>query len=231
MSVVIAVQARMGSKRLPGKTLQSIAGRPLLEHLVQALRKNRSDCQVYVLTSKNKDDQAIVAFCQDNEILVRTGAEEDVASRFLELVREVRPRYVVRVSADSPLLAPEVVNDVLSICFEQDFDLVTTVSKRPYPSGMHVEAIRSDVFEESYRSFSQPEHFEHVTSFFYEHSGLFSMCRLECPIAHAERYKFSCDTPEDLVRIERFFAKLDRPHYCYSLRDKCSFYGELLARE
>ena len=109
-TTVAGIQARMGSSRLPGKSLADVAGVPLLQHVVERVRAARSVQQCFVLTSLDTADDELVDFCDDHDIPVRRGPLEDVLARYLNLIAETEARYVVRVTGDSPLVDPHFID-------------------------------------------------------------------------------------------------------------------------
>src|SRR5476651_1958474 len=75
--VVAVIQARMGSTRLPGKVLKPIAGKPLLWHIVHRLKACHLLEEIAVVTSVNPADEAIVEWCNANDVIVVRGPEDD----------------------------------------------------------------------------------------------------------------------------------------------------------
>ncbi len=100
------------------------------------------------------------------------------------------------------------------------YDLVTTALNATYPSGMNVECFRTEVFIDQYPHFNAPEHFEHVTKYFYQQNGRFKTQVLESGLAEPRRHKFSVDTREDFDKLERWMRALERPPHTYSLQEK-----------
>ncbi len=64
MRILIGIQARMTSKRLPGKVLKKVNGIPIIEYLLKRVGFLSENQKVYVLTSKEKSDDPIVNYCQ-----------------------------------------------------------------------------------------------------------------------------------------------------------------------
>ena len=62
--MICFVQARMSSKRLPGKTMKMINGRPLISFVIYRLKRSKLISKIVILTSENKTDDKIVNFCK-----------------------------------------------------------------------------------------------------------------------------------------------------------------------
>lgn len=222
---LLIVQARMGSKRFPGKSLFKFLERPSLLHQIDSLRRAVSLEQIIVATSTAKEDEVIAKLCENEKVKCFRGSQENVASRYFDICREYRPEYFIRASGDSPLIDHRIVTMAIE-AFKGGTDMVTTVGGG-FPSGMNIEAVRSTFYMAEYDKFYRRGHFEHVTQYFYEQPGKFSMTGLRADVAEPNHYKFSFDTKEDSERITRIFATMDKPHYEYTMQEKCQIYREL----
>jgi spore coat polysaccharide biosynthesis protein SpsF (cytidylyltransferase family) len=224
---VVIIQARMGSKRFPGKTLATLAGKPVITHLLESILQAVPNSAIWIATSKNPEDDAIEQFANEKSVKVLRGDSEDVAaSRFLKIAAQTGGYFFIRISGDSPLFDHRVLRQTLETMKNPIAEIVTTVSSQPFPSGMNVEAVRCKTFVDAYKNFSKPEHFEHVTRFFYENKEKHVIHYLEWD--HALRPKFSFDTQEDKAAIESILASMNRPHYDYTLEEKCKIYERVI---
>ena len=98
------VQARMSSRRLPGKVLARLDGQPILQWVLERLARCPSLAENAVATSDEPDDDAIEAFCRDAGTRCVRGPLEHVAERFRQAARAMKLDAFVRVCADSPLI-------------------------------------------------------------------------------------------------------------------------------
>lgn len=225
--IVYIVQARMGSKRFPGKTLYPIQGKPCLEHLLDSLFQHAGKSEAVIATSSNPEDDQIEEFAKSRDLQLFRGDPENVAYRFKLILETSKAASFVRLNGDSPLLDYRILVEAERIAEASSADIVSTVALRGVPSGMNVELFRSALFLKHYPKFSKPEHFEHVTSYFYENRSQFGIIPISCGINKPTDYKFTFDTPEDKERLVRFFSALQKPHYLYTLEEKCRIYRDL----
>jgi spore coat polysaccharide biosynthesis protein SpsF (cytidylyltransferase family) len=223
---IAIVQARMGSKRFPRKVMLPFGGTPAIGHLLNAVLLIFPAGQVYVATSRNPENAPLIDYCRDRGVRVHCGDEENVASRFGDIINADPHDFFVRLNADSPLLDQSIIREAVSIAGSCEWDIVSTMPGKSYPSGMNVEVLKSETFLDAYTDFSAPRHFEHVTPFFYEQPR-FRVKQVPAAIRNASRYKFSFDTEDDRRGLAALFARLRRPHQEYTLRDKCRIYDEL----
>ena len=82
------VQARVTSKRLPGKMIKKINGNSILEILIDRLRLSKKISEIIILTSKNNSDNSIVQICKLKKIKFYRGPLNNVAKRFYEIVKK-----------------------------------------------------------------------------------------------------------------------------------------------
>src|SRR5205085_5191112 len=97
--VVAIIQARVGSTRLPRKVFAEIAGRPMLWHVVNRVRKARCVDRTVVATSKETGDDAIAAFCDRFEVDCYRGSETDVLDRYYQTAIAFPAPLFVRITA------------------------------------------------------------------------------------------------------------------------------------
>jgi len=117
---VAIIQARMGSRRLPGKVMMKVGGRPLLVYLVERISKARSLDNIVVATTVNPRDNVIIEECERRGIPNFRGSEEDVLGRYVSAARACDAGIVVRVTADNPLTDPDSIDRVVDALVESD---------------------------------------------------------------------------------------------------------------
>ena len=86
MNIGAVIQARMGSRRLPGKVLSTICGKPMLGYIIERIRQCKYLNNIVVATSDEKNDNSIVEFCQGLGVTFYRGHPTNVASRFKEVL-------------------------------------------------------------------------------------------------------------------------------------------------
>jgi spore coat polysaccharide biosynthesis protein SpsF len=216
MTQLIIVQARMSSRRLPGKVMREAMGKPLLAYLIERIARARRASGWLVATSKERDDDPIAAWCQRAKVEIYRGPLDNVAARFLGAARARQVRSFVRVSGDSPLLDPEILDRTIALFEGSDCDLATNVFPRSFPKGQSVEVVGTDALEQVVADSLDPDDLEHVTSFFYRHPDRFKIRNLPNS-RDVSSVQLSVDSPEDFEAFQAVLTRMDRPHWTYGL--------------
>lgn len=218
--VVILIQARMGATRLPGKPLKQIMGRPMLSYLVERLDRVTMADAVVLATTTNPQDSQLVDFCEENKLPFFRGSEEDVLDRFLQAARLYHADVIVRITADCPLMDPELVDQVIHTFLKGDYDYVTNRldSGSYFPRGMDVEVFSMQSFENVAKEAQRPAEREHVTLFYYRHPERFKI-RLVMNESDLSHYRWTVDTPEDFQLITTVIQNLYPVNSEFSFQD------------
>ena len=222
MKIGVIVQARMSSQRLPSKVLALVNEKPLLQYLLERLGNCSSIDQIVVATSDNKSDDPIAEFCNKYGALCNRGPLQNVAKRFYMVLEKYNFDAFVRICGDSPILDQRLIDQALKI-YDEECDFVTNILPRSYPLGQSVEVIRASTFKKVYDKMSTPDHFEHVTKYYYEKPDEFRIKNFSNK-KNLSSYRLVVDTPEDLKRIEKIIVSMTKPHIEYSLSDSINLY-------
>ena len=195
--VVVIIQARMGSSRLPGKSLAEIEGHPMLWHVIQRVKRSCLVDRVVVATSTAPADDAIEAMCRENGVTCYRGSEHDVLDRYYMAARAEKASQVVRITADCPLIDPEVIDRVVRRFQRGDVDYATNAMVRTYPDGLDTEVFSFSALERAWHEANKTSEREHVTP--YLRMGKFRTANVECDsISLYQHYRWTVDEAEDL---------------------------------
>ncbi len=220
MHIGILIQARMSSSRLPGKILQPVHGKPLLQYVVERCKLSTAASLVAVLTSVEQSDDPVQQWCENFEVACYRGPLDDVAERFNGAVTRFRLDAFFRVCADSPFVDPALYDEAADIFLERPLDLVTNVQRRTFPVGLSVELISAKAFTRALALMSTRDEREHVTRYIYKHAGNFAIYNMESGIFLGDR-ALAVDTADDLERVTAIVHAMDRPHWEYGHKDIC----------
>jgi spore coat polysaccharide biosynthesis protein SpsF len=197
----------MTSTRLPGKVLMPIQGRPMLTWQLERLQRVRDDVRVTVATTDQPTDDAVVDLCAHHGIQVTRGSEADVLDRYWNAAREVGADPVIRITADCPLIDPDLTREVLELWERSGADYASNTLDRRYPRGLDTEVISRDALGRAWESATEAFEREHVTPFIYLQPDRFRLVGLRNAADEGMR-RWTVDTIEDLAFVRAVYAHL-----------------------
>jgi len=189
MNIVAIIQARMSASRLPDKVLLDINGRPMLDWVVERIRRAKLISQVVVATTIDPSDDPVAEFCHTNNIAFSRGSVHDVLDRYYQSAKECSADVVVRITADCPLIDPALIDDAVfslfrigDIKFDDKspssnlhspiYDFVANRLPQPwwrtYPIGLDTEVFTFMALKQAWHEANEPHQREHVTPYFYD---------------------------------------------------------------
>ncbi|MBV0914159.1 aminotransferase class III-fold pyridoxal phosphate-dependent enzyme [Anianabacter salinae] len=199
MTVIAIVQARMGSSRLPGKTLMQVGDRPLIDLLLERLGRAKHVDKIVVAITTAPPDDALAAHLGTLRVLCARGSEEDVLERYWQAARQAgaQPRdVIIRVTGDCPLVDPALVDRLVEAYLGQDADYVSNVSPPSFPDGLDLEMFSFAALCRAQDEVESAYDREHVTPYLRE-SGAFTTHN----VSHAEdlsALRWTVDEQHDL---------------------------------
>jgi len=215
-SAVLAVggiQARMSSKRLPGKMLADLEGRPLIVRVFERASACPYLERLFVLTSEEASDDALAAVCEQYGIPVRRGSLRDVASRFSQLADEFDPKFIVRITGDCPLVDPNFIERQLLALDAWDADFTRFDHGQSLGGVLGGQTVMSSrALRRALQSTDLMDR-EHVGSFFFgTHSHLFRYVASSVDeIFHAPGIRLTVDEAPDLEFMRSIYARFCDP--------------------
>ena len=122
MRTFATIEARMTSNRLPGKVILKVRKKTLLEYLVERLRKVQEIDDIILCTTKNKTDDVLVNIAKGLNIKYFRGSENNVLKRFIDCAKENSITNIVRITADCPLIDPQLIDKCLQIHIDKKLE-------------------------------------------------------------------------------------------------------------
>ena len=222
--IVAIIQARMGSSRLPGKIMLTASKKPLLEHLIDRIRDSKTIDKIVIATSTNKEDDTIEEFCKEKNIFYYRGSENDVLSRYKMTAEEFSADTIVRITSDTPLLHFSIVDKVVQVYIDNNYDYVSnsTPLPRTYPDGMNVEVFSKKILDEMYNNAKKPSEREHVTLFVVLQSKKYKIFRVDYK-KDISKYRFNLDYELDYKLIKEIFNNLYKKGEIFTMEEIIKF--------
>jgi spore coat polysaccharide biosynthesis protein SpsF len=225
--IVAIIQGRMSSSRLPGKILADIAGQPMLSRVYVRTARAKTLNEVIFATTTDPSDDPVAEYCDFAGIPFTRGSLYDVLDRYYQAAKSAKADIVVRITADCPVIDPDLIDDVVNTLIEGDYNFACNRLPPPwsrtYPIGLDVEACTFKVLQKAWKEAKEPQHREHAMPYFYEGVKLTRQSRAletgtsprgyNVALLHHTTdfgdYRWTVDTPEDLEFMRQVYARFD----------------------
>ena len=217
VSVIIGIQARSTSTRLPGKGLRLMAGRPMIEWVVDACTKSAR----YLSTRTHSIEKIVVDVkllvpagdeitSEINSVPVLEGSHDDVLSRYVEMAKEYNPDYIVRITGDCPLIPDHVITHMIKTAVANTYDYLSNVDEdcRTDLDGIDCEVMSKKALNWLDQKGLTDEEKEHVTIHLRKTPPSWAMMAFSICNFDFSALKKSVDNEEDFLAVDREILKL-----------------------
>lgn len=217
---VATIEARMTSRRLPGKVLLPAAGRPMLAHLIERLKRVPTIDAIVVATTGNTADDPVAQLAQAEGVGCYRGSENDVMSRVLEAAESASAEVIVEITGDCPLIDPMVIDQTVRLYRHNDCDYASNVQVRSYPMGMDTQVFATSTLRRSFEMTDDPWVREHVTPHIRRNPQLFRQVTLVAPAELTwPELGLVLDEPDDYVLLRRILEHFAETKPLFDCRD------------
>lgn len=209
--VVAVIQVRMGSTRLPGKAFIKMHGKTAIEWIIYRLSFSREIDQVVLSTSDTPENDPLEHLAQQLGLEYYRGSEQDLVDRLYQTAKKFQADAIVRITADCPLVDPEIVDQLVRIYRDtpDTVDHITNTFPPTYPDGLDVEVMPFSTLERLHKEVKNPLYREWITTTIMENPHTFQIVN----ISYTENFSYlriTLDYAEDLQLIEQIFMQLHK---------------------
>lgn len=201
------VQARMTSTRLPGKVMMEICGRPVIDYLLERLSFCKNLQIIVLATTTNREDDPVADYVQKKGIPLYRGSEHDVLDRYYQAARQFGVTDIMRITADCPLLDPNICDRLVEAYLHKKVDYIVTA--QTFAEGLDGEVFSFKILEKAWKEARLKTEREYVTQYFHNQKQLFKMS-----ILHNERddskYRFTVDEKNDFLVVKSILEEFTR---------------------
>ncbi len=209
MRTAAIIQARTGSTRLPGKVLQLISGKTMLERVIERTQQAASLNLVMIATTDKRQDDPIADFCGQKSIPVYRGSEDNVLDRFYKAAGSVNAETIVRITSDCPLIDSGLIEQVIAAFKSSGADYCSNSLTASFPRGLDTEVFSFKALETAWKNAGEEYEKVHVTPYLYRHPEKFKVHTVACESDYSS-YRWTVDTPDDLKLVREIYSRLDK---------------------
>lgn len=223
MKYLAMIQARCGSTRLPNKVLMDLCGKPVLQQMVERVKRSKLLDEVMVVTSIEKGNLPLIKLCAEMGIRIGIGSETDVLDRFYQAAKLLQPEYVIRLTGDCPCIDPGLIDLAISQ-MKEGIDYCANTMHTTFADGLDLEIIKFSALEKSWKEATHSYEREHVTQYMIHHPELFKQQDFLSPIGDFSAHRWTIDEPEDFKLVEKVYG-----HFCNKVNNLNFNYQDILS--
>jgi len=209
MNVLAVIQCRLGSKRLKKKALLKLGKHTTLEWVIRRVKKSKQINKIVLATSKNIGNKKLISIAKKLKIDFFKGSEKNVFSRFYNLNKIYKPKFIVRICADNPFIDANEIDKIIkkSKLLNNNFSYVFNhipYKKNNYIDGVGAECISAKYFTSFGDKIKKEKHKEHVTKFIWENKNIFLFKSIIAPKKFSfPRLSLDIDYKKDYIKFSK----------------------------
>ena len=175
-SVIAVVQARMGSQRLPNKTLLHLHGYPVIEWVYRRLSTASALSRIIFAIPDTQDNDVLASVLDDLGAEYYRGSEADLVARFVGAIEGLAPDAVVRACADNPLICGSEVDRLIRFFTKSNVDYAFNhvPNGSDWPDGIGAEICKTWVVHHIHQN-APSDRREHFFDYLWSNQNLFTI--------------------------------------------------------
>jgi spore coat polysaccharide biosynthesis protein SpsF len=185
--VAAIVQARMGSTRLPGKSLMLLAGTPLVGRVIERIRSATKIDKLILAIPDSIENDPLETLGKSYGVQIFRGSEIDLVDRYYNAAKNLSCKYVVRIPADNPVPQgseiDRIIDHHLSLNRPGFSSNLAEIYGSGYPDGIGAEIFDFELLEEISADFSDSKKREHIHLNFFDYATQKAVDENWCPIS------------------------------------------------
>jgi spore coat polysaccharide biosynthesis protein SpsF len=219
-SVIGLVQARMGSSRVPGKAMIDLAGKPLLWHMIDRLRRVPQIGSMVLATTTDPRNAPIVTLARSEGLSVyQHEGEDDLAGRVYGAIRDLEGDLVLKVGGDCPLIDPKVLKGMVDLALNTPgADFVSNRVEWSFPLGLSADVVSRHAIEWSHKNLTKAEDRELFAVYVRDHPEMFRVKAFTNNV-DLSHHGWTVDEPEDVVFMTNIFDRLYRSDSVFDMNE------------
>lgn len=210
--ILIVVQARMSSSRLPGKVMLPLLGESLLYRMMERLKMIRRPAQFVVAIPDNEAGGVIHQECDRMGVLCYCGDLNNLLDRHYQAARLYNADIVLKIPSDCPLIDPRIIDQVLDFYFGNPgkYDYVSNLHPATFPDGNDVEIMTMQCLEKTWTEAKRQLEWEHTTPYIWENQDKFRIGNVVWDTGndYSMTHRFTIDYLADYEFIKAVFEAL-----------------------
>jgi spore coat polysaccharide biosynthesis protein SpsF len=213
MNFGIIIQARTGSSRFPEKVLKKISNNvSVLEFQIKRLLNVFDKKQIFIATTKLKNDKKICDLAIKNGVNFYRGSKNNLIKRYLDCANKYKIKNIIRITSDCPLVDPFLIKKMIKIFLKNKIDYISNtlpIKLSTYPDGSDIEIFKSASLKKVNKLTKDKTNREHVTNYIWKNKDLFN-CKTISLKKNLSKYRYCIDYESDLKVIREIIKILQK---------------------
>jgi len=231
MKVVGVIQARTGSTRYPEKVLRELpfgSGVTVCQQVIRRLKAASRIDEVVVATTTEPPDDRIEDLAGREGVKCFRGSVRDVLSRYYLAAKENSADVVVRITADCPVIDPQIVDRVVGEHLESGSDFTSNILRRTFPHGLDTEVLSFGALETAHLRATEPFEREHVCPYVTKSNpDAFNIRSIEASgELHRPDIRITLDTEQDYALLCAVYDYLYFDNECFGAQEVVRLFVE-----
>ena len=222
---LVVLQARMSSTRLPGKVMSKINGHPMLYWEIGRISKAKLVNKIVVAISDDSSDDILAEYLESIHQEYIRGSLDNVLGRYVKAEENYNPTAIIRLTADCPLVMPELIDQYLEIFYKGDFDYLSNTLELSYPDGLDVEIIKPGILKKLLEFNLSEEEKEHVTLGIYSRKDKFRTHNVSNK-TNISDFRWTVDTYNDLAFVKSIYKQFESEEMNFTFEDVLKYFKE-----
>lgn len=222
---VAIVQARLDSSRLQEKVLVTILDKSMLERIIERINAARKISKIIIATSINKENDELMEIGKKIGVQVYRGSEEDVIDRIYKAAKQEKADAIVRITADDPLVDPELIDSMVDECEKKQLDFLGNSNPETFPHGLNLDVLSMDGLERLWGLTREPRFKNTFREGIMENPSKFKIGNYENK-TNLSHLRWTVDTHEDLEFVRRIYKHLYSKKRIFLMKDILEFLEE-----
>tara|TARA_B110000003_G_C16504989_1_gene478901 strand:+ start:138 stop:866 length:729 start_codon:yes stop_codon:yes gene_type:complete len=231
----LIVQARMGSKRLRGKSLLPLSGEPLIYRIIERLNRCKEINFLVLAIPDTKDNDIITKIKFNRKIKIFRGSEDNLLHRYYMAAKKYKTDIVVRVPGDNCMPEPLEIDRIIKFYkkFKKPFfaSNLSNILDNNYPDGIGAEVFGFSLLEDLMKKKLPSKLKEHIHLNFFDYKKNSPVDKKWCKVRTIKCYKkisrpdicLDVNTKKDYTFISKIYNSLYKNNNKFTIKDIIKF--------
>jgi len=210
--ISIIIQARISSKRFPGKVMKKIKNKTIIKILIDRLSYAKGFADIIFAIPDNKKNDRFFSYLKNiKKTKIYRGSENNVLSRYYGAAKKFKSDIIVRITSDCPLIDPHMLTRIINFYKKNKYDYISNVRPRSFPDGLDIEIFNFETLKYAFDNSKTKLDKEHVTKLMIRSKRI-----LKYNFKNEKNFsklRWTIDFKEDLLFLRNFLENYSEKKY------------------